>query len=65
MICIACHRPTANMWLCKKYRMHYSKAWAVGERNGVLQRLIGDYKFQRARIAYKDLGDLIDCKICG
>ena len=59
MICVACHRPTANMWLCKKCRIPYSKAWAVGERSGVLQRLIGDYKFQRARIAYKDLGDLL------
>ncbi len=47
------------MWLCKECRVPYQRAWAVGERNGVLQRLIGDYKFQRLYIAYKDLGDLL------
>jgi ComF family protein len=39
--------------------MPYSSAWVVGKRSGVLQRLIGDYKFQRARSAYRDLGDLM------
>jgi len=37
----------------------YIRAWAVGERSGVLQRLIGDYKFQRMKSAYKILGDLL------
>jgi ComF family protein len=31
----------------------------VGERDGVLQRLIGLYKFERAKEAYKQLGDLL------
>jgi ComF family protein len=37
----------------------YEKAWFVGERDGVLQRLVGLYKFERARSAYKPLGDLL------
>jgi ComF family protein len=31
----------------------------VGERDGVLQRLIGLYKFERAKEAYKQLGELL------
>ena len=58
-VCIACHRPTAQMWLCADCRVPYVRAWAVGERSGVLQRLIGDYKFQRMKSAYQVLGDLI------
>ena len=59
MVCIACHRPTISMWLCNLCNMPYQKAWVVGERDGVLQRLIGLYKFQRAKEGYKTLGDLL------
>lgn len=59
IICLNCRRPTVNIWLCSDCKVPYDKAWAVGEREGVLQRLIGDYKFQRARSAYKDLADLL------
>lgn len=58
-VCIACHRPTASMWLCGDCKMPYQRAWVVGERDGTLQRLIGDYKFQRVKSAYKVLGDLL------
>ena len=59
MVCLVCHRPTANMWLCKTCRVPYERAWAVGDREGVLQRLIGLYKFERAREGYKILGELL------
>jgi ComF family protein len=39
--------------------MPYERVWAVGERDGILQRLIGLYKFERAKSAYKVLGDLL------
>ena len=39
--------------------MPYKRVWVVGERKGVLQRLIGLYKFERAKSAYKILGDLV------
>lgn len=57
--CLGCEKPTANMWLCKDCRLPYQKAWAVGEREGVLQRLIGLYKFERAISGYRILGDLL------
>jgi len=37
----------------------YERAWVVGEREGVLQRLVGLYKFERAKSAYVELGDLM------
>jgi ComF family protein len=57
--CIVCHRPTANTWLCNDCHMPYARVWVVGERIGALQRLIGSYKFERAKSAYKMLGDLL------
>jgi ComF family protein len=59
MVCIVCHRPTGNTWLCNNCRMPYEKVWGVGDRDGTLQRLIGLYKFERARSAYRTLGDLL------
>ena len=59
MVCVACYRPASDMWLCSSCQLPYERAWVVGERDGVLQRLIGLYKFQRAREAHKVLGDLL------
>lgn len=39
--------------------MPYERAWCVGERSGTLQRLIGLYKFERAKSGYESLGDLV------
>jgi len=51
--------PTNQTWLCKKCHLPYDKIWVVGERDGVLQRLIGLYKFERVISAHKTLGDLL------
>lgn len=59
MVCLSCHQPTARMWLCVSCKLPYERAWAVGARNGVLQRLIGLYKFERAIEAHKPLAELI------
>jgi len=59
MVCIACGRPSGHMCLCNSCRVPYERAWVVGDRDGVLQRLVGLYKFERAKSAYKNLGDLL------
>jgi len=59
MVCLACHRPTANMWLCNSCHVSYERAWAVGNREGALQRVIGLYKFERAREGHQVLGELL------
>lgn len=59
MACVSCSLPTGLSFLCKKCKVPYNRAWVVGERSGVLQRVIGLYKFERAKAAYRDLGDLM------
>jgi len=59
MVCIVCKRPTGRTWLCNTCRAPYERVWVVGQRDGVLQRLVGLYKFGRAKSAYKALGDLL------
>lgn len=59
MVCVVCGRPTKAMWLCNSCRMPYERVWVVGERTGILQRLIGLYKFERAKEAYKQLAGLL------
>lgn len=58
-ICLVCGRPTKQSWLCSDCVVPYERAWAVGERFGVLQRLIGIYKFERVKTAYLSLSELL------
>jgi ComF family protein len=57
--CIACDSLAGKTGICNLCRVPYSRGWCVGERSGVLQRLIGTYKFQNAQAGYKVLGDLL------
>ena len=57
--CIMCCRPTAGVWLCNSCRAPFEKAWVVGRRDGILQRIVGLYKFQRTLAGYRVLGDLL------
>jgi len=41
----------------------YERAWCVGERSGVLQRLVGDFKFQNMYAAHIPLAQLLDERI--
>lgn len=58
-ICLVCGRPTKQSWFCNECVTTYERAWAVGERSGVLQRLIGNYKFERVKAAYIPLAELL------
>jgi ComF family protein len=59
LFCVSCMKPTGSEYLCHSCRVPYERAWLVGERCGVLQRLIGAYKFERAKSAHLLLGDLL------
>lgn len=58
-VCVACQRPCGLKGICSSCRVPYERAWHVGVREGTLQRLVGLYKFERLRSAYKQLGDLL------
>ncbi|NTW61894.1 ComF family protein [Candidatus Saccharibacteria bacterium] len=59
MVCVICKRPAGRIWLCNTCKAPYERVWVVGERTGTLQRLVGLYKFERVKSAYKDLGELL------
>lgn len=59
MVCLSCGQPTSMMWLCDSCKLPYERAWAIGSRTDILQRLIGLFKFERSLEAYKQLGDLL------
>lgn len=59
LFCIKCRRPTYSMSLCQDCAIDIERAYVVGVREGVLQRVIGLYKFERAYGGHKDLGDLL------
>jgi len=58
-VCLVCEKLCGTTGLCNTCRVPYVRAWCVGQRRDVLQRLIGLYKFERAKSAYKELGDLL------
>ena len=57
--CLVCLRPCGANGICSNCKVPYDRAWFVGLRHDTLQRLVGLYKFERVRSAYKVLGDLI------
>lgn len=58
-LCVSCQRPCGITGVCRACRMPYERAWYVGTRQGTLQRLIGLYKFERVKAAYRQLGDIL------
>ncbi|MEO7904850.1 MAG: hypothetical protein ABIR91_03595 [Candidatus Saccharimonadales bacterium] len=60
MKCIGCQTLTVVGNCCQSCQKLYQNAWCVGVRDGVLQRLIGNFKFQRLYAAYQPLADLLD-----
>lgn len=58
-VCLVCRRPCGVSGICTICRVPYDQAWFVGDRRDTLQRLIGLYKFERVRAAYRDLGELL------
>ncbi len=59
-VCLACERPSFGAGVCNTCKVPYDRAWFVGERKDVLQRLVGLYKFERTKSAYRDLAVLLD-----
>lgn len=61
--CIGCGRPAGLNGVCSRCDAPYSRAWCVGERSGVLEELIDQYKFERVREAGRVSADLIAARL--
>lgn len=57
--CIGCGKPAGLTGICMQCSVPYDKAWCVGERAGVLQKLVDDFKFHNAASAYAPLTDML------
>ena len=57
--CIICQKQNSR-GVCKSHHLPYAKAWVVGERRDVLQRLIGSFKFLNAKSGARILAQLLD-----
>jgi len=57
--CLSCLQPAGTNGICQQCDISYSRGWCVGERSGVLERLINDYKFMRVKVAYGTLAGLL------
>lgn len=62
--CIICQKPAgAQSAVCTECKVPYQRAWCVGERTDELQRLIGGFKFQNVKAAYRPLAELLDATL--
>jgi ComF family protein len=61
--CLACRGPAGETGVCHHCKLPYERAWCVGERSGVLQRLVGDFKFQNMYAGYIPLAGLLHERI--
>lgn len=61
--CLACGEPANEAGVCHYCKLPYVRAWCVGERSGVLQRLVGDFKFNNMYAAYIPLAQLLNERI--
>jgi len=57
--CVACGGAAGSAGICTSCIVPYSRAWCVGERSGILQQLIGAYKFRYVRGARQTLARLL------
>jgi ComF family protein len=60
--CIVCLSPS-SVGICEGCRTSYERAWFVGERTQVLERLIDALKFKRARSSSESLAALLDMRL--
>lgn len=60
--CLVCGA-SATRGICRRHKLPYQRAYCVGRRQGVLKRLIDDYKFHRVQAAASVLAALFDATL--
>ncbi len=57
--CIVCGSVN-QAGICSSCHTYYEKAWSIGAREGVLLKVIDDYKFERVKAFGADAAELLD-----
>lgn len=60
--CMVCAQPS-SVGICKSCHTSYDRAWFVGERSDILERIINAYKFERVIDASSSLASLLDMRL--
>ncbi len=60
--CLLCGKTTPD-GICSVCKTAYQKAWYIGERKEVLERLLDDYKFERVYAAASTFAELLDATL--
>lgn len=59
VLCVLCGKVANSRGVCNNCNVPFTRAWCVGERSGVLQRIIGLFKFQNTYAAAVPLSQLL------
>lgn len=61
-VCMVCAQPS-SVGICKLCHTSYDRAWFVGERSDILERIINAYKFERVIDASNSFASLLDMRL--
>jgi competence protein ComFC len=61
--CFICKSENKRNGSCANCPAAFTHSWIVGEREGVLKKLVNDYKFENVKAAHKDLAELLSASI--
>lgn len=60
--CIVCNKISQH-GACDTCKVPFTRSWFIGERKGMLKKLIDDYKFENVKAAHGDLAALLSMTI--
>jgi len=61
--CLVCGQNKLDTQPCSSCSTPYSRSWCVGERSGVLRKIIDSYKFYNNYAAHRDLASLLSDRV--
>lgn len=60
--CIICNKISQH-GACDTCKAPFTRSWFIGERKGMLKKLVDDYKFENVKAAHSDLAALLSLTI--
>lgn len=59
--CVACQKTAVgSTGVCTECRVPYSKAWVISDRDGIVLKLVDEYKFNYRRSSYEVLAEMLN-----
>lgn len=61
--CVLCNKKVKNGNICAKHKVFYDNLWCTSPRDGIISKLIDDYKFKHIRATHKVLAEILDASL--